>query len=110
MLQMVSVKAFKCEGPQADLLQPLWCRCVECVIHHERDGHEEQQYIYVARTSNNRVIAAHDLYCCLVPQCEALCTCRLGFLIATKWCCDQHVKVVPDSAFTQGTCEQCGLL
>jgi len=31
------------------------------VIHHERDVREEQQYIYVARTSNNRVIAAHDL-------------------------------------------------
>ena len=24
--------------------------------------------IYVARTSNNRVIAARDLYCCLLPQ------------------------------------------
>jgi len=28
--------------------------------------------IYVARTSNNRVIAACDLYCCLLPQCGAL--------------------------------------
>ena len=61
------------------LLQPLWWRCVECVIHHEQDVREEQQYIYVARTSNNRVIAAHDLYCCLLPQCEALCTCRSCF-------------------------------
>jgi len=43
------------------LLQPLsWC-CVDCVIHHEQDVREEQQYICVARTSNNRVIAACDL-------------------------------------------------
>ena len=28
-------------------------------------------YIYVARTSNNRVIMACELYCCLLPQCEA---------------------------------------
>jgi len=65
------------------LLQPLhWC-CVECVIQHERDVRKEQHHIYVAWTSNNRVIMAHDLYCCLVPQCEALPTCRLGFRIAT---------------------------
>jgi len=31
--------------------------------------------IYVAWTSNKRVIAARDLYCCLLPQCEALRTC-----------------------------------
>jgi len=46
-------------------------------------------HINVERTSNNRVIAASDLYCCLLPQCEALRTCRSGFPIATKWCCDQ---------------------
>ena len=61
------------------MLQPLRWRCVECVIHHERDVHEEQQYIYVAQTSNNRVISAGDLYCCLLPKCEALHTCRSGF-------------------------------
>jgi len=55
------------------LLQPLrWC-CVDCVIHHERDVRKEQQiYIYVAQTSNDRVIMACELYCCLQPQCEAL--------------------------------------
>ena len=26
------------------------------MIHHERDAREEQKYMYVARTSNNRVI------------------------------------------------------
>jgi len=40
-------------------------------------------HIHVAWTSNNRVIAARDLYCCLLPQCEALRTCRSGFPIAT---------------------------
>ena len=40
-------------------------------------------YIYVERTSNNTVIAAHDRHCCLLPQREALRTCRSGFLIAT---------------------------
>jgi len=42
----------------------------------------------VARTSNNRVIMACELYCCLLPQCEALRTCRSGFPIATQpQCC-----------------------
>ena len=40
-------------------------------------------YINVTRTSNNRVIMACELYCCLLPQCEALCICRSGFPIAT---------------------------
>jgi len=31
------------------LLQPLWWCCVECVIHHEWDVCEEQQYIYTWR-------------------------------------------------------------
>jgi len=39
-------------------------------------------HIYLARISNNSVIAARDLYCCLLPQCEALRTCRSGFPIA----------------------------
>jgi len=29
---------------------------LDCVIHHERDVREEQKYICVVRTSNNRVI------------------------------------------------------
>jgi len=65
------------------LLQPLQCCCVDCAIHHERDVREEQKYIYVARTSNNRVILSGELYCCLLPQCEALRTCRSGFPIPT---------------------------
>jgi len=39
----------------------------------------------VARTSNNRVIMACELYCCLLPQCEALRMCRSGFPIATVY-------------------------
>jgi len=61
------------------LLQPLSWRCVECAIHHERDVREEKHHIYVVRTSNNRVIMACELYCCLLPQCEALRTCLSGF-------------------------------
>ena len=38
------------------MLQPLRWRCVDCMIHHERDVRDEQKYMYVARTSNNRVI------------------------------------------------------
>ena len=33
-------------------------------------------------TSNNKVISPDDFYCCLLPQCEALHTCRSGFPIA----------------------------
>jgi len=53
------------------------------VIHHKLDVREEQKYICVARTSHNRVIAACELYCCLLPWCEALRTCRSGFPITT---------------------------
>jgi len=56
------------------------------------------------------VISSGDLCCCLLPQCEALRTCRSGFPIATKWYCDQDVEVVPSSAFTQRTCDRCGSL
>jgi len=41
--------------------------------------------MYVARTSNNRVILSGDLYCCLLLRCEALRTCRSGFPIATTY-------------------------
>jgi len=40
-------------------------------------------HIYVTRISNNRVITAHDLCYCSLPQCEPLRTCRSGFPIAT---------------------------
>ena len=39
--------------------------------------------MYVARTNNNRVISSGDLYCCLLPRCGALRTCRSGFPIVT---------------------------
>jgi len=65
------------------LLQTLRCRCAECAVHHERNVREEQHHIYVARTSNNRVISSGELCRCLLPQCEALRTCRSGFPITT---------------------------
>jgi len=49
---------------------------------------------HVARTSRNWMSTAWDLYCCLVPQCEALRARCLAFLIRTKWCFTQGVKVV----------------
>ena len=42
--------------------------------------------IYVARASNSKRDCEHDLYCCLLPRCEALRTCRSGFPIATVNC------------------------
>ena len=53
--------------------------------------------ICVARASNGKRDCEHDLYCCLLPRCEALRACPSGFPIATKWCCDQDVKVVQSS-------------
>jgi len=61
-------------------------------------------------TVTTRVISSGDLYCCLLPRCEGLRTCRSGFPIATKWCCDQDVEVVRSSAFTQRTWDRCGSL
>jgi len=43
----------------------------------------EQKHMYVARTSNNRVIMACELYGCLLPRCKASRTCRSGFPIAS---------------------------
>jgi len=62
--------------------------------------------ICVARASISKRDCEHDFYCFLLPRCEALRTYRSGFPIATKWCCDQDVKVVPSSAFTQRTCDR----
>jgi len=39
--------------------------------------------IYVARARNSKRDCEYDLYCCLLPRCEALRTCRSGFPIAT---------------------------
>ena len=76
-----AIGAVRCKK-EGMLLQPLpWC-CVDCMIHHERVVRDEQKYMYVARTSNNRVISSGDLYCCLLPRREALRTCRSGFPIA----------------------------
>jgi len=67
-------------------------------------------HIYASQTSRNRMSTTWDLYCCLLPQCEALHTCRLGFPITTKWCFDQDVKVVPGAIFTKRMCDRCGYL
>ena len=79
-----AIRAVCCKKEGMLLQPPRWC-CVECAIHHVRNACEEQHRIYVARTSNNRVISSGDLYCCLLPQFEALRTCRSAFPIATPW-------------------------
>ena len=61
------------------LLQPLRWHCVDCVIHHERDVRDENHYINVVRTRDNRVIMTCELYCCLLQQCEALRVSRSSF-------------------------------
>jgi len=81
-----------------------WC-CAECAVHHKWNVHKNNTHIYVARTSNNRVILSGELYFCLLPQCEALRTCRTGFEIAAIsmihlllhrnkliWICNRHVS------------------
>ena len=56
---------------------------LKCTVHHEPNVCKEQYHIYVAWTSSNRVISSGELYCCLLPQCEALRICCSDFLIAT---------------------------
>jgi len=67
---------------QLTVLQPLGWRCVKCAIHHKQDVHKR----------------------------DVLCTCRSGFPIATKWCCDQDVKAVPGATFTKSMRDRCGSL
>ena len=64
----------------------------------------------VARTSRNKISTSWDLYCCLGPQFEGLCTCCSACPITTKWYFDQDVKMVPGTTFTKRTCNRCGLL
>jgi len=78
------------------LLQPFCWRYAECAVHHEWNVREEQHHMYVVRTSNNRVISSGELYCCLLPQCEALRTCLSGFpLQQHHWLYQIFESVVP---------------
>ena len=40
--------------------------------------------VYVERVSNSKRDCEYNLYCCLLPRCEALRICRSGFPIATE--------------------------
>ena len=64
----------------------------------------------MSQTSRNKISTTLDLYCCLLPQCEALHTCPLAFAITTKWCFDQDVKVVPGKNFSKRMCDRCSSL
>ena len=66
--------------------------------------------IYVARASNSERDCEHNLFCCLLPWCDAWRTCHSGFPIVTKWCSDQDGEVVLSSAFTQRMCDRCDSL
>ena len=65
---------------------------------------------HVSRKSRNKMSTTWDLYCCLLPQCEALRTFCSAFPITTKWFFDQDVKVVPGATFTKRTCNGYGSL
>jgi len=67
-------------------------------------------HIYVSQTSRNRMGTKWDLCCSLLPHCEALHACCLGFPITIKWWFDQDVKVVPGATFTKRMCNRCGSL
>jgi len=83
------------------LLQPLRRRCVKCMIHHERMCMKNNTHIYVAWTSNNKVIMACHFYWYLLPQCEALRTCHSGFPIATK--CNALIQSIHTCPYSWAT-------
>ena len=56
-------------------------------------------HIYVARTSRTRISTTCDFYRCLLSWCAFFRTCHSDFPIATKFCCDQDVKMVPGATF-----------
>ena len=89
------------------LLQPL---SVVVTVWFITNGMCVKNNTNVARTSRNEMITTWDLYCCLVLQCEPLCTCCSTFPITMKWCFDQDVKLVPGTIFTKRTCNMCGSL
>jgi len=41
------------------MLQPLRWRCIDCVIHHKWDVHEEQQYICLALCCHGAKLCSH---------------------------------------------------
>ena len=52
------------------------CVALNASVHHARNVHEDQHHIYEAQTSNKK---SDLVWWRLLPQCEALCTCCLGF-------------------------------
>jgi len=94
-----AICAVRCKK-EGMLLQPLRWFCVDCVIHHGC-AWRTTPYIYVAQKNNNRVVMACELYCCLLPQCEALHICHSGYSIATlvETVDTVRISVVPDPDF-----------
>jgi len=96
---------FKKSSPT--LLQELQPLSVVVNVRFATNGMCVKNNTHVARTSRNKISTTWDLHCCLVPQCEALRTCCSAFLITTKWCFKQDVKVVPSTTSTKITCNGC---
>jgi len=58
------IGVFHCKK-EGMLLQPLQWRCIDCVIHHERDVCKEQKYMCMAQASNNkRLRCMISVACC----------------------------------------------
>jgi len=61
---------------------------LKCAVHHERNAREEKHYVYVARTSNNRVTSLGNLiYYYLLSCCHIAKLCAhaaRAFPIATE--------------------------
>ena len=78
-------------------LAQLCCKCcslpVSVVVNVRitTNGMCVKNNTHVTRTSRNEISTTWDLYCCLVPQCEALRTCCSAFPFATKCCFDQDL-------------------
>jgi len=96
----------------ADLAAGVAATLVSVVVHvrFTTNGMCVMNDTHVARTSTNKMSTTWGIYCCLVQQWEALHTCCSAFAIATKWCFDHDVKVVPAATFTKTTCNRCGSL
>ena len=97
------------------LAQPC-CKCcslsvsVVVNVRFTTNGMCMKNNTHVARTSRKKMSTTWDLYCCLVPQCEALRTCCSTFPITTKWCFDHDVKVLPGATLTKRMWDGCGSL
>jgi len=107
-------RRFAAQRLRSTRLAQLCCKCcsltVSVVVNvwFTTNGICMKNNSHVARINRNKMSTTWFLYCCLVPQCEALRTGCSAFPITTKWCFDQVVKVVLGTNFIRRTCYSCG--